>query len=203
MSVRARPQIPHSPALRLSWRHIVVALLALPAAALVLRGMGRIWWCNCGQPFLWSGEIMSTHNSQHLLDPYTFTHILHGIALYGIAWLLLGSRSTPAWRAVIVVAIEAAWEIFENTSFVIERYREATISLDYYGDSILNSLADIVACAGGITIAMISPVWVSVAVFVGVEAVLLVWIRDSLLLNILMLFMPLETLKEWQMGGMR
>jgi hypothetical protein len=203
MSADRGPDTPQPPGLGFSWRHIVVSLLTLPAAALALRGMGRLWWCKCGEPCLWSGEILSGHNSQHLLDPYTFTHVLHGIALYGIVWLLLGSRTTPSWRAVIVIVIEAAWEVFENTSFVIERYRETTISLNYYGDSILNSLADIVACVGGIAVAMISPVWVSVAVFVGVEATLLIWIHDSLLLNIIMLFLPLEALKNWQAGGIR
>jgi hypothetical protein len=162
--------------------------------------MGRVWWCKCGESFLWSGQIASTHNSQHLFDPYSFTHLLHGIALYGIVWLIVGSRTTAATRAALVVAIEASWEIFENTSFVIERYREATISLDYYGDSIANSISDIVSCIAGIAIAMMAPVWVSVAVFVGVELMLLAWIRDSLLLNIIMLFFPLEALRNWQMG---
>ena len=162
--------------------------------------MGRIWWCNCGETFLWSGDIVSTHNSQHLFDPYSFTHVLHGIALYGILWLLLGSSTTPASRAVIVIAIESAWEIFENTSFVIERYRETTVSLDYYGDSILNSLSDIVACFGGIIVAMTAPVWASAAIIVIVEVALLIWIRDSLLLNIVMLVLPLDAIKDWQMS---
>jgi len=141
------------------------------------------------------------HNSQHLIDPYSFTHLLHGIALYGIVWLLLGSKTTPATRAVMVIATEAVWEVFENTSFVIERYREATISLDYYGDSVLNSLADIVACVGGVVVAMTVPIWASTTVFIVVEVALLIWIRDSFLLNILMLALPLDAIKDWQMGG--
>ena len=189
------------PSLGITWRHIATVLFVLVVTAIALSAMGRSWWCKCGGMVLWSGDIVSAHNSQHLFDPYSFTHVLHGIALYGMVWLLLGARTTPATRAVIVIAIESAWEIFENTSFVIERYRETTISLDYYGDSILNSLSDIVACAGGIFVAVTAPVWLSAALFAAVEVALLLWIRDSLLLNIIMLFFPLETLKEWQMGG--
>ena len=183
-----------------TWRHIAASTLALLSAAIALFAMGRIWWCKCGETFLWSGDIVSTHNSQHLFDPYSFTHVLHGIALYGILWLLLGSRTTPASRAVIGITIESAWEIFENTSFVIERYRETTVSLDYYGDSILNSLSDIVACFGGIIVAMTAPVWASAAIIVIVEVALLIWIRDSLLLNIVMLVLPLDAIKDWQMS---
>jgi hypothetical protein len=200
MRFRRQDEVPAPSLHGFAWYHLAVVGLILVVTALALSGMGRVWWCKCGEAFLWSAEIASAHNSQHPFDPYSFTHLLHGIALYAIVWLLLGSRATAQSRAMIVVAIEAAWEIFENTSFVIERYREATISLDYYGDSIINSLSDILACIAGIAIAMTAPVWVSIGLFVGVELMLLVWIRDSLLLNIIMLFFPLEGLKSWQMG---
>lgn len=191
---------PIRPSLGFSWRHILIALTIFVATAIALSAMGRIGWCKCGGTFLWSGDIVSTHNSQHLFDPYSFTHVLHGIALYGIVWLFVGSRTTPATRATIALALEAAWEVFENTSFVIERYREATISLDYYGDSVLNSLSDIAASVIGIALAMTVPIWASIALFVIVEVTLLLWVRDSLVLNIIMLAFPLEALKEWQMG---
>jgi len=197
---RAQPSDSTNRDLGFTWRHIAASMLALLSAAIALFAMGRIWWCKCGGTFLWSGDIVSTHNSQHLFDPYSFTHVLHGIALYGILWLLLGSSTTPASRAVIVIAIESAWEIFENTSFVIERYRETTVSLDYYGDSILNSLSDIVACFGGTVVAMTAPVWASAVIIVIVEVALLIWIRDSLLLNIVMLVFPLDAIKDWQVS---
>lgn len=184
-----------------TWRYLAATLILITTATLALSAMGRIWWCKCGGSFIWSSDIVSTHNSQHLLDPYSFTHVLHGIALYSIVWLLLGSKTTPATRALIVVAIESAWEVFENTSFVIERYRETTISLDYYGDSILNSLSDIGACIGGLVVAMTAPVWVSAALFVVVEVALLLWVRDSLVLNIVMLVFPLDAIKDWQTGA--
>ena len=167
-------------------------------AALLLRGMGRVWWCQCGLLNLWSGEIASMHNSQHLLDPYTFTHILHGIALYALLWVLLRKRTSRSFRFVLAIGIESLWEIIENTSIVIERYRETTISLGYYGDSIFNSIADIAACALGFGLAIWLPVWGSIALFLGIEGFLLWWIRDSLLLNILMLLWPLESVRNWQ-----
>jgi hypothetical protein len=138
------------------------------------------------------------HNSQHLFDAYTFTHVLHGIGFYGILWFLLGKRASRSSRLIAAIGIESVWEIIENTSLVIERYRETTISLGYYGDSIFNSLGDVSACAFGFVLAMWLPVWGSVALFLGIEGFLLWWIRDSLLLNIIMLIWPLEGVKTWQ-----
>lgn len=176
-------------------------VLVLAATGAILAGMGRTWWCDAGDSSLWSGDIWSRHNSQHLADPYTITHVLHGIVLYGILWAVLGSRFGPAVRLAAGVAVEAIWEIAENTDTMIERYREVTISLDYYGDSIVNSLGDIVAFVLGYFAAAALPVWVSVAAFVSVDAALVVWIRDSLVLNVVMLLYPLESVKAWQLGG--
>lgn len=179
----------------------VASLGIVLIAALTLASMDRVWWCRCGQPFLWSGETASMHNSQHLFDAYTFTHILHGIGFYGLLWLLLGRRVTWRFRFLLAIGIESVWEVIENTSLVIERYRETTISLGYYGDSIMNSLTDIGACALGFGLAMLLPIWGSIALFVGIEGFLLWWIRDSLMLNILMLLWPIDAVKDWQARG--
>jgi hypothetical protein len=162
--------------------------------------MGRRVWCSCGSLSPWSWDIWSPHNSQHLLDPYTFTHVLHGALYYVVLRLLLGSR-WPPFRALLAVMVEVGWEIGENTNVVIEAYRESTISLNYYGDSIVNSVGDVIAFALGYAGAMRLPVWLSVLVFLTVEAVLLLTIRDSLLLNIVMLLYPVQAIKSWQMGG--
>ena len=163
--------------------------------------MGRPLWCDVGDLSPWSSEVHSTHNSQHLADPYTLTHMLHGIAFYWLLWMLTGSRLAVGPRFVVALALEASWEIFENTDFVIERYRTATISLEYFGDSVINSAGDIAACAAGYVAAMLLPVWGSTAAFIAIEALLLLWIRDSLLLNILMLVAPIDAIKNWQAGG--
>jgi len=181
-------------------QHLFIAISLTILAGFLQYAMGRVWWCECSLWKPWSGDIASLHNSQHLFDPYTFTHVLHGIAFYAILWLLVHRWTGVGVRFVIAVGVEAVWEVIENTSLVIERYRATTISLGYYGDSILNSLADIGACTLGYLLAMWLPVWVSAAIFVAVEATLLWWIRDSLLVNILMLIRPLESIKEWQMG---
>jgi len=182
-------------------RHGLAAVLFLAAVAVVLHAMGRPWWCAAGDPALWSGDVWSRHNSQHLVDPYTFTHVLHGLLLYALVWALGRGLAAPVARAWIVLVLEAAWEVFENTDAVIERYRAATISLDYFGDSVANSLGDIVACMAGYFAAGALPVAVSIASFFVVDAVLLWWIRDSLLLNVLMLVHPVDAVKQWQMGG--
>jgi hypothetical protein len=182
-------------------RHAGALAVLLATTAAVLAAMGRPWWCRAGDRALWSGDVWSRHNSQHLIDPYTITHALHGIALRGILWTVLGRRRSAPVRAAIAVAIETAWEIIENTDAMIERYRSATISLDYYGDSVANSLGDIVAFVVGYQVAGMVPVWLSVLVFFAVDGLLVLWIRDSLLLNVLMLLHPIDAVKAWQMSG--
>jgi len=168
--------------------------------ALALAAMGRTFWCGCASWSPWSWDIWTEHNSQHLLDPYTFTHVLHGILAYGLLVVFFRGR-LPGLCALPAVAGEAVWEIAENTDQVIESYRETTIALNYYGDSILNSVADVAAFALGYTAAAWLPVWTSAAGFVAVETLLLITIRDNLILNVLMLLYPIEVIKTWQMGG--
>jgi hypothetical protein len=169
------------------------------AMLLALYSMGRLWWCKLGDwaiyiNFAWN----SSHTSQHLFDPYSFTHLLHGVAFFLLTYLL-SARVDLGWRFLISVSAEAAWEVFENTRFIIEKYRANTASLDYFGDSIANSAGDLIACALGFLIAA-KLGWIrAVIFFVAVETALLLWIRDGLLLNILMLIYPLEAIKTWQM----
>lgn len=179
----------------------IAGLLAL--TALAQRAMGRIWWCRQGGLSPWSWDIWSPHNSQHLLDPYTPSHVLHGLLFYAGLYLIFrnSERVSAGLRLVIATGIEAAWEILENTPMIIQRYREATISLDYNGDSILNSSADVIACIVGYGLARVLPVRVSVAVFFLTEIVTTLWIHDGLLLNILMLVWPIDVVRQWQMPG--
>lgn len=167
---------------------------------LLLYFQGRIWWCKLGDYRVYVNEAWnSSHTSQHFLDPYTFTHILHGVMFFWLASLIFPKISS-AWRFFIAIFAEAAWEVLENTNYTIQKYRENTASLDYYGDSILNSIGDLAACAFGFWVAYKLGWWKSLAFFLLVEIVLLLWIRDGLLLNILMLIYPLDSVKNWQMN---
>jgi hypothetical protein len=116
-----------SATLELRAGHVVALVVLLAAAAAILAAMGRPWWCRAGDMVPWSGDVWSRHNSQHLVDPYTITHVLHGVALYGVLWALLHRFTGPQARAAIAVAVETAWEIVENAEAMIERYRAATI----------------------------------------------------------------------------
>lgn len=180
--------------------YAVVAIVAtLFAVAFVLRGQGRYWICACGQVLVWVKEAWSGNTSQHLFDPYSFTHLLHGVAFCGLVVLLL-PRVVAEWQLWVVVALESCWEVFENSRFVIDRYRTVTAALGYTGDTVVNSLGDIAACALGFLLARKLGWRRSIALFVAVEALLLLWVRDSLLLNIVMLIHPLEAVKVWQAG---
>jgi len=164
-----------------------------------LRLDGRVWWCKLGDYAIYINEAWnSSHTSQHLLDPYTFTHILHGVMFF---WLinLLFKKYSFSWQLFVAVFVECAWEILENSNFIIEKYRKNTASLDYFGDSIFNSIGDVFACAFGFIIAYKLGVWRSLVFFLVVELFLIFWIRDSLLINIIMLIHPIDAIKTWQM----
>ncbi len=175
--------------------------LMLCCAGLILYQMGRSPICTCGYIKFWHGAVWSSENSQHITDWYTFSHIIHGFLFY---WIL--KRVFPRFSAsqllVLAILIESVWEIFENTDMVIERYRAATISLNYYGDSIINSLSDIVACIIGFEFVRRVPIKVSLVVMILFELWTLWVIRDNLTLNILMLLYPVSAIRTWQSPGL-
>ena len=171
--------------------------LVLLVTAFALRFEGRLWICACGTIKLWVGNTCTSDNSQHILDPFSFTHVLHGVAFFWIiAWL--GARLRSSWQVVLAIAVEGAWEVFENTNFVINRYRTATAALGYTGDTVVNAIGDILCCLAGFLIARRLGFSRSLILFLLIELVLIVWIKDSLLLQILMLITPIEAIKNWQ-----
>jgi len=178
----------------------VVALAFIGVTAVVLWDMGREPICKCGYVKLWHDEVFSSENSQHLTDWYTFSHIIHGFILYGFTWLL-GRKWPMGLRMCLAVMVEGGWEIFENSNFIINRYREATISLDYYGDSVINSVSDIITMVVGFYVASRMPIGVTVLAALAIELVVGAIIRDNLTLNIIMLIHPFDVIKQWQAGA--
>ena len=179
--------------------HVAFAAALAGAAVLILLAMGREPICECGYVKLWHGVTASSENSQHLSDWYSPSHVIHGFVFYGLGWLFL-RRAPLGVRFVMAVFVEAGWEIIENTEFVIDRYREQTIALDYYGDSVLNSLADILFMCAGFLLAARLPVWATIAIAVALELFTGFMIRDNLTLNVIMLLWPLESIRAWQGG---
>lgn len=175
----------------------VLTLSIVGAAAAWLFLIGREPICSCGYVKFWHGEVESSENSQHLTDWYTFSHVIHGFIFYGLLWVA-ARRLTTGWRLCVATAIEAIWEIVENSDAVIERYRTTTISLDYYGDSVINSVADVMAMWFGWFLAGRLPIWATVALALAFEVMTLTIIRDGLALNVLMLTWPLEAVGDWQ-----
>ena len=181
-------------------RYLVLTAAIVAAAAVTLFVMGQVPICKCGYVKLWHGVVSSSENSQHVSDWYSFSHVIHGFAFYGLLYLV-AHRWPLGLRLAIAMLLEASWEVFENTDFIINRYRAVTISLDYYGDSVLNSVFDMLMMALGFVIAARVPVWVTLVLVVAMEGFVGYWIRDNLALNIIMLIYPLESIRAWQMGG--
>lgn len=178
----------------------LMAWTALLVMVVGLFSMGRVWWCQQGGLSPWTSQANGPHTSQHVLDPYSFTHVLHGMLFYALLWVLLGRRAGPRLRMSLAVCVEAGWELLENSTWVIDRYRQ-TLAEGYTGDSVLNSLGDVLCCTLGYLIARTLPWKVTLGLALLIELVLLLTIRDNLTLNVIMLAHPFPGVTAWQKGG--
>jgi len=179
---------------------LLIGLAIIAATAATLLAFGQPAICTCGFVRVWQSDVMSAENSQQLSDWYSPSHFIHGLLFYALMWLLF-RRQPVRLRVLGAMLLECAWEILENTPMVINRYREATIALGYSGDSVINSVFDVLFMLLGFVFAWRLPVWASVALGLFLEILCAVVIRDNLTLNVLMLLYPLDSILAWQTGS--
>jgi hypothetical protein len=180
--------------------YLLIALGLVAVQAVVEHAMGRVAICTCGYVKFWESEVNSSGNSQHLTDWYSFSHLIHGFGFYLLFWLV-GRRWPIGMRFLAALTLEVSWEMIENSSFIIDRYRAETISLDYYGDSIINSVSDTLTAALGFWLAYSLPVTIIVLLTIAMEIGVGYAIRDNLTLNVIMLLHPVPWIKAWQAAG--
>lgn len=184
--------------------HAIAAALIVGATLAILAAFGRRWWCECGRWVPWSLDIQGPHNSQHFVDPYSVSHFEHGLFFFVFLWPLRARLALGA-RLLCAVALECGWEILENSTIVIDRYRAATISADYYGDSMINSVSDVIFASLGFVVASFLPrrrFWLAwIAIVILCELGMILTVRDSLWINVIMLIAPIEAIRVWQAGG--
>jgi hypothetical protein len=178
-----------------TWVVIGASIVALQAAILLAMGQPPI--CACGTIKVWHGIVLSDENSQQLTDWYTFSHIIHGFGFYLLLWLI-APRAPIGLRLVLAIGLEAGWEILENSPIIIDRYRQQALAQGYIGDSVINSVFDTLAMTLGFVLARILPLWVTVTLAVAMELFVGFMIRDNLMLNIIQLIYPSETISNWQ-----
>ncbi len=183
------------------WGYVLMSVGLITLAAFIEYKMGRVLICKCGYVKLWHGVVFSSENSQHISDWYSFSHIIHGFIFYWF-FRLIGRGKWPVGLCLLLaLGVEVSWEVLENSSIIINRYREATIALDYFGDSIINSVSDMLFCVIGFILAAYLPVWVTVTLLIAMEVGVGYAIHDNLTLNVIMLIHPFDAIKHWQTGG--
>lgn len=182
---------------RLPARLACYAVILL-AVGLAESAFGRVLSCQCGELRLWISDVWSEHNSQHLFDPYSFSHLLHGVIFF---WLLALCGLRRELALVIGSLLEGIWEVLENSPLIIDRYRAVTMAQGYVGDSIVNSMGDLLSCLAGMELARRIGFRWSIALFVATEVTMLVLVRDCLLFNIIMLIYPLDWIRDWQLSA--
>ena len=183
------------------WKKIwLIIVVAAATQAAILYMMGRVPVCECGTIRLFVNEVNSNENSQQFFDWYTLSHIIHGFIFYGLFWLI-APKAPLHVRLLLALGLEIGWELVENSNFIIERYRANTSSVDYFGDSILNSVFDTFSMVLGFFLAARLPIWVIIVTAVFFEILALIVIRDNLILNVIMLLHPFDFIRQWQSGS--
>jgi len=186
-----------------SSRYYGAAALALVGIQIaILHTLGQPFLAASGRILLWGNDPWSPDMSQQLADWYSFSHIIHGFIFFGIL-RLVAPRLPLGMRLLLAMGVEIGWEITENSPAVIRHYRQQALAAGYVGDSILNSVSDVVMMSAGFLFASRVPGRTVIALAVAFEIFTAVMIRDNLTLNVINLiapsgWAPIAAIHDWQ-----
>ena len=182
--------------------YFVLAAMLVCLQIAVLHALGQPFVAASGRILFWVNDPFSPDMSQQLTDWYSFSHAIHGFVFFGLL-RLAAPRLPLGARLLLAMGLEIGWEITENSPSVIQHYRQQALAAGYVGDSILNSVSDVVMMSAGFLFASRVPGRTVIALAVAFEIFTAVMIRDNLTLNVINLiapsgWAPIAAIHDWQ-----
>lgn len=180
----------------LIWYSLLSLLLVGLMGAMEL-WLGRNLACPCGIK-LWHSVISNYGNSQHLFDWYSMVHVLHGLAYYWLVTLFdRKNKLSIIQKFVIAVFLSCAFEVIENTKWIIAAYRSHYSTFHYTGDSVVNSIGDVISVSIGFWVTTKAKLWMSITFFC-VDVILIVYALNTVITsNTIIILDKIQHMKFW------
>jgi len=149
---------------------VFISILALTAA---LNCYGAFFPGPDGKFGLWESNIWSSENSQRFADPYSFSHIVHGI-LFMRLWLV-ATQAAGSPPIIDRARNRSRLGNSRNSPLIINRYREAPSRSVTSATACSNSLSDILMMTLGFLFAWRVKPWAGIVAVIAMEVGCAIW----------------------------